>query len=473
MAANKNRWIKISALVLIVCLIAGLALSFFRFKNAHYRTFAYSNIQFSFDGAASGIAPNGEMLDINDLLSDAVIGEALAAAGMEGRYTVEQIRSQMEISGSYPPDINEQLMNYESLLDFNANRGLSLTSFHPTLFTVKLYHDFDESISRADLEKLLQCVMTSYEAHFNKVYSMNLGSTEISYDLSEYDYPQQLTILSRFMEQSLGYAEQLYDKAPTFLYNGISFNHIYVRLNNLINNDIAGLNAGITMSAAAKNTSRLLTLYQYEIRSLSNKLEKQNECLKNLDELIASYDKNEIIYLSTADSLTKIDGNSSETYDELVSKRKDVADGITQIIVKRDQYYLLLNDLLKSSGSAEQDLTAVPLTEISQEELEAIVLPTTKDTEQKRTALDASIELLVEKYRAVMDDFSKLVAAFNTQLINESSLQIVGKGYSAPKLISGAFASTVIKTAGPFFCVGLMICLVIIIADRRKKEKAA
>ena len=470
MAARKNHRIRLFALVLIVCLIAGLGLSFFRFKNAHYRTCAYSKIQFSFDGAASGIAPNGEMLDINDLRSDAVIGEALASAGMEGRYTVDQIRDQMEIKGNYPADINEQLMNYESLLDFSANRGLSLSSFHPTLFTVSLYNDFDESISRADLEKLLQCVMASYEAYFNKVYSINLGSTEISYDLSEYDYPQQLTILSHFMEQSLGYAEQLYDKAPTFIHNGISFNHIYVRLNNLIDNDVASLNANITMSAAAKDTSRLLTLYQYEIRSLSNKLEKQNECLKNLDNLIASYDKNEIIYLSTADSLTKIDGNSSETYDALVSMRKDVSDGITQIIVKRDQYYLLLNDLMK--GSSEQDLTAVSLTELSQEELESIVLPTDKDTEQKRNALNASIELLVEKYRAVMDDFSKLVAAFNTQLINESSLQIVGKGYSAPKLVSGAFASTVVKTAGPVFCVGLMICLVIIIADRRKKEKA-
>ena len=65
-----------------------------------------------------------------------------------------------------------------------------------------------------------------------------------------------------------------------------------------------------------------------------------------MDRLIASYDKNDIIYLSSTDSLTKIDGNSSETYDELVSQRKEVSDGITQIITRINNYNLLMEDLL-------------------------------------------------------------------------------------------------------------------------------
>ena len=482
MRASKTHWLRNSLLVMIVCLIVGAVFSVLRFQSTPKHTYARSRIQFSFDGAASGIAPNGENFDMTDIWSDSVLSKALADAGMEGRYTVSQIRDQLEIDGIYPQDINEQLMNYESLLDFNANRTFSIASYHPTLFSVKLYNDFDKNISPAELENLLQCITASYEAHFGEVYSFNPGSAKMEYNLSEYDYPQQLAILTQTMSQTLSYAEHLYDQAPSFVYNGFGFNDISVRLNKLIDNEISNLSGSIAMSATTKNVYRLLLQYQYQIDTFSNQLEKQNECLSNMEKLIASYDKNEIIYLATADSLTKIDGNSSETYDTLMEKRKEISDSITQITLKRNQYVQLIDDLLKGQAGGDADAPAeegtsdvgagIALSDMSQKEIEVLLQSAEKNNEQKMAAVEAQINMLVEKYQGIMEDLTKLIRAYNEKIINDSSIQIIkGKFRNAPGLLSSEFAVTMIKTAGPFCCVGLMICLGIIIADRKKKLK--
>lgn len=482
MSAKKTHWFRNTLLVLIACGIAGGALSAFRFFREPERTFASASIQFTFDGAADGIAPNGNSFDIQGIFSDTVIEDALKASGMENQYTADQIRSQLQVEGVYPADIVEQMTEFDSLLDFSANRALTVSQYQPTLFAVKLYNDFDPAISAGNLQELLQSIMTAYRAYFGRVYALNAGSIEVEYNLADYDYPQQLTILSRLMEQTRAYAEELYEKEPSLKTGGYGFNDIAVRLNKLINNDVARLNASITMDALTRNTSRLLTQYQFEIRNLSNELEKQTECLAKLDALIASYDKNEIIYLSTSDSLTKIDGNSSETYDQLVSERKDVADEITQINMRINTYQQLLSDLVKGNDTApaqapqtEEGVTENPAeetAEMSKEEIEAIAKAAEEASAQKLAALEKDIDAVVEKRKAVMEDFASLLNVYNAEKINDMTVEIIKGRYYAPSLLSGSFVMRAIKTAGPICAVGFMVCMVLLIVSRRKEQKA-
>lgn len=480
MAAKKTHVLRNVLLAAVVCAIVITTVFAARDYTANEQTYASSVIQFSFDGAASGIAPNGAVFDIGEIRSDAVLAEALNAAGMADRYTAEEIRAQLEINGSYPDDINQQLMGYDSLLDFSANRAYSPESYYPTLFTVKLYSDFDKSVSSADLQKLVQSIMASYEAYFMKVYAVSAQSDEIGYDLSEFDYPQRLVILSMVMEQSRTYAEELYEKAPQFLYGGYGFNDISVRLGNLIDNDVARLQANISISAITRHTDRLLNQYRYEIKNLTNSLEKQNKCLAALDQLIASYDKNDIIYLSSTDSLTKIDGNSSETYDALVAERKEVADGITQIITRINNYNLLLDDLMKT-GQTEQvsdgetaeeaeDEAYAAVVELTQEEIDKIAKDAQAEAAQKMAELDDSINTLVVKYKAIMADFSSLISSYNEQTLNASSVEILSGVYYTPRLFSLRFAVKLVKTAAPVCFCFIVLLLVLVIMNKKKQN---
>ena len=477
MKVQKTHWLRNTLLVMIACGILGTVIAAVRFSSAQKRaTYASSYIQFSFDGAASGITPSGKAFNIDGIYSDTVLNEALMASTLDNRYTAEQIREQLIVEGVYPNNIVEHLTNYDSLLDFSASRAVTVSEYRPTVYSAKLYCDFDPTISRASLEGLLQNIMEAYRRYFSKVYSLSADSILLGYDLTDYDYPQQLIILSSRMNQSRRYALELYEKEPLLSVDGCTFSDIVVRLGSLIDNDIDSLNASIFMDGLTKNTARLLTQYRFEINTLSNESEKQKEFLAKLDTLIASYDKNDIIYLFSADSLTRIDGNSSKTYDQLVAERKAVADGVTQIDTQIATYNLLVNDLLKDDQTSQVNETTAEISadetqEMSSEEIEAAAKAAEELSAQKVAALEQNIARLVEQYNDAAAKLSKLLDAYNAKTINDSTVEIIGGSYYTPKLLSGTFAVAIVKTAGPICAVGLLACLALLIISRKKEQK--
>ncbi len=489
---KKTHWLRTTLCVLVACGILGTILSAVLFVHNPGRTSASASIQFSFDGAAKGIAPNGYGFDISAVTSDEVLNGALSAAGMADKYTADQLRQNIQATGVYPDNIVQKMMSYESILDFNANRTLTISEYYPTQYRVALYNDFDKGISAADLRNLLASVMETYRAYFIRVYSAGAPVVEISYNLEDYDYPQRLTILSRLMEQAEGYTLAMYEKEPTLMKNGQGFNDIAVRLNNLIDTDIAKLNASITINALTKNTARLMTQYQYEIRNLNNQLARKKEQLARLDELIASYDKNEIIYLSTTDSLTKIDGNSSQTYDALVADRKEVADEITTINTRIATYQLMLSDLTRTQNNpaqttaetaaeetkaaeakdgetAEGETAEVP--SMTQEEIEALAKAAEEAAARQTAALEKSLDDLLSKREAIMKDFVELIQLYNDRQINDLTVTVSAVSYYTPKILSGSFIVRTLKVAGPICAVGFMVCLILLIISRTKEQK--
>ena len=259
-----------------------------------------------------------------------------------------------------------------------------------------------------------------------------------------------------------------------------------MRLNTLIDSNINRLNAELTINALTKDPTRLLTQYQFEIRSLNNQLEKQTQELAKMDELIATYEKNEIIYLQTSDALTKIDGNSSETYDTLMERRKAVANGITDINYQIATYELLLDDLLNddaaksqpaaSAGTGEGDgegesastETVVAMTE---EELAAAAAEAERTTTVRRNKLEENIRALVAESEAILADLKAMLNAYNSEKINELTVTVSQYEYKAPRLLSGTFIKHAIKTAGPIVAVGFMACAVMIIRRLKKEDK--
>ena len=478
--------LKTTIAVLLICAIAGVALSAVLFlKVDPDRSFASATLQFTFDGAAEGKAPNGYHFDIRDITSDEVLSAALTAVSMDSRYTPEQIRPQLVAKGVYPDNIVEQIMNYESLMNFDASRTLTITEYHPTLFNITLYKDFDASISNADLSKLLTAILNEYRTYFAKKHAVTVDPTTYMeiFELSQYDYPQQLNVVSQSMRSIARYAEELYTVDPYFKVNGVGFNDYYIRMNKLLDNDVARLEADLTIHALTKNTERLLTQYQFEIQELNNELTMQEKVLQQMDALIAGYEKNEIIYLSTTDSLTKIDGNSSETYDYLVEQRKKVSDEITDIKSELNTYRTKLQDLSGEQADSTTATATVESTEgsedsentetvtLSNEELKALAAEAEAANQAKVADLEANIASLTETAKSITSDFRALLDEYNKEKVNELTI-VTGRVLSRyPKLASGAFIKRVIKTAGPICCVALMICLCFVIASQRKKMR--
>ena len=481
---KRTNWLKTTVLVLVACGIVGMILAAVQFFGKPAPTYASATLVFTFDGAADGVAPNGAAFDVRDIALDEVLSEGLKNAALADRLTPEQVRPNLVVSGVYPEDMADQVMHYESLLNFTASRETTIGDYHPTTFTVALYDGFETSLSKSELSSLLKGIMDAYCTYFAQVYAYGLDVNNAAFfTLDDYDYPQQLQIIEGTLSTLVKYADELYEKEPAFRLNGVGFNDISVRANALIDSTISRLSAELTINALTRNPARLLSQYQFEIRTLNNQLDKQNEELKKLDKLIDSYEKNEIIYLSTTDALTKIDGNSSETYDALMGRRKAVADGITQINYNIANYQLLINDLLGESGETKADQTpAVPGEDATEMEVaptltEAELAAAKAEAEQKMSArrelLEENIRALVADRDALLADFDAMVTVYNREKINELTVTVTGYNYWTPSLLSGAFIKKAIQTAGPIVALGFIACMVLIVISRRKEEKRA
>lgn len=492
MTSRKTNWLRRTIIVLVVCGIVGLALTAVRFIGNPDKTAASASIQFTFEGAPEGLAPNGRPFNIAEITSDEVLTAAISAAGLEGAYTPEQLRTCLTTRGVYPADMVNQVTSYASLLDFTTSRATNVVDYHPTVFAVSLNSDFDKAISQDKLVALMQNILIAFRDRFAQVYANGLETESLLFTLDRYDYPQQLEILQNHYQMMSEYAQEIYEWKPVFRWQGVGFNDISVRLNNLINSDIVRLNADLTMNALTKDTMRLLTRYQFEIRDLTNQLQKQSEHLKKMDAIIDSYSKNEIIYLSTTDSLTKIDGNSSETYDELVERRKKVADDITDINSRISEYQLKLADLLNDESYANQktsqedsDMPKVPavqageasegvqtdVVEMTDEEMAQAAEEAERQAQAQKSVLEKNMSALVEKGQGILDDFKAMLEAFNQTQINELNLAATSVRYDTPRVLSGAFVKKAIMVAGPICTLGFLACMLMIFISRKREGR--
>ena len=462
---KKTHWLRNTLIVLVICGLIGTILAVFLFNGENSRTYAAASIQFSFDGAAEGKAPNGYPFDVSGFTTDEVLETALEASGLTGTYTAGQIRENLVVTGVYPEKIAEQMTKYVSLLDTNADNQAAIQDYHATQYSVVLYNDFDKNIAPGKLTELLGNVMTAYRACFAKTYAVSLEKSGPIAELPDYDYAQQMDAISESVDQQIRYAQEMQELAPDYRTNGKNFGDIVVRYQSL-QNDIDRLKATIILNAVSKDRTRLQKRYEMEIRSQNIQLESLTEELKQVTEQVNAYDKDGIIYVSANGELNMVGSGASATYDKLVQTRKTITDRIAEINAKITLYQARLDDMKAATSKIVKVNTEEETDAAAVETLTVRELAELKDTVEKK------IQALTEKKDAIVDDFAAMLEDYTAQEINEKTVSVTKVKYQAPKIVSGAFAVKAIKTAGPICCVGFVVCMILLIVSRRKEEKA-
>ena len=467
---KKTHWLRTTLITLAACGIAGLILAVILFNANPPRTGASSSIEFSFEHAAEGVAPNGTRFDLSSLTSDDVLNAALSAAGMEGRYTADQLRANLIVSGIYPKDIAEQMSRYESVLSGDVNR-VAAGDFHATLYSVTLYNDFDPSISRGDLESLLSAVMAEFRAYFEKTYSVFLAKNNLLETLDDYDYPQQLEVLSEAVTRMEDFAQEMADTHPDFLTGGQGFADIAVRYEGLRTTELERISGLVTMNALSRDQERIVAQYENQIKVLEIRLAELKQEAEDTEGLISQYTKDDIIYVSTSGALQQVGSNSTQTYDTLVARRREIEDSMADLNKQAAQLQLKLSDIRGESAAPAEAGDAEGEAETAAAE-EAPAL-TEEEREAQRALVEKGIAGVVAKLNAVTEDFTAFLQAYSAREMNDRTLAVTPVKYDSPKLLSGAFAKQAIKTAGPLCALGLMICLIGLVLSRWRHRNDA
>ena len=469
--SRKTHWLRITLLVLIVCGIAGLILAAVQFKGEDNRTYATATLQFSFDGAGEGKGPNGYPFDVNNLTLDEVISTALEASSLSNAYTVDQIRENLTVTAVYPENIVNQMTKYTSLLNAAGDQQAPVTDYHATIYDVTLYNDFDSGISSDQLKGLLNSILAAYRDCFARTSSSSLEEMNVIANLSEYDYTQQLAVISESTAQLSSYAQEMAELAPDFRVEKKGFSDIPVQLENL-NADIERLNAAITLNALSKNLDRLQMQYEMELRTLNRQLESDKEELERIEALIGFYERDSIVYVSTSEALQKVSGNTSVTYNQLVEKRKTLADGIAAANASIAKYQDMLADITNSGNKEKNAAQETARTADGSEETADLSVELTKEERRRLTAsAEKQIQALEERRSVIVANFAKMLDLYTQQEVNQRTLSVRNLQYKAPSLLSGKYIVKAVKTAGPLCAVGFMACMVLLIISRRREEK--
>lgn len=484
---KKTHWFRNTLIVLVLCGIIGVVWAAVNFTAHPERTYASASLQFSFNGAGEGKGPNGYTFSVNGIYADEVISKALESSAMEGAYTVDQIRDNLAVTAAYPENIVKQMTAYNSLLDANAEQQAALMDYHPTIFSVRLYNDFDPNIPSGQLTGLLNHLLEAYRAYFAKYNSVSLVQTDPIPNLTEYDYAQQLTAISEASAQQQRYAKEMADKAPDFRQDRKNFDDILVSYEAL-DSDIGRLNATVALNALSKDRERLQKQYEMEVRTLNRQMEGEQEELKQIEKLVSAYDKDDILYVSTSSAVQKVGGNSSATYDKLVTRKKELTDDIAADQASIAKYEALLADMVASDEKAEEESTKeaagskadpeetttemktmVAETEPA-EDAAATVELTAKELEALGNLTERRLKALQAKKDAVTTQFISMLNAYTAQEVSDRTVSVSGLSYKTPSLLSGSFIIQAVKTAGPLCALGFIVCIALLIASRWKED---
>ena len=484
---KKTHWFRNTLIVLVTCGIIGVVWAAVNFTAHPERTYATASLQFSFNGAGEGKGPNGYAFSVNGIYADEMIAKALESSELESAYTVDQIRDNLSVTAAYPENIVKQMTAYNSLLDANAEQQAALTDYHPTIFNVRLYNDFDPQIPSAQLTGLLNHLLEAYRAYFAKYNSASLAQTDPIPDLSEYDYAQQLTAISEASAQQQRYAKEMAEKAPDFRQDRKNFDDILVSYEAL-DADIGRLNATVALNALSKDRERLQKQYEMEIRTLNRNLEGEQEELKQIEKLVSTYDKDDILYVSTSSAVQKVGSNSSATYDKLVTRKKELTDAIAADQASIAKYEALLADMTASDEKTGETSTLETVdnkedTEEKSSETQAVssgtestdaaaaAEMTAEELEVLGNFAERQLKALQTKKDAVTAQFISMLDAYTAQEVNEQTVSVRALKYKTSSFFSDTFALEAIKIAGSLCALGFIACIALLIASRWKEDR--
>lgn len=389
-------------------------------------------LEFTYDGASKNLTPAGKKFSIDSITGDTVLEAALANAGLSDKYTVEAIRKSIVVSGSYPADVIARIKSYSSLYDFSSSREVSLNDYYPTIYSLVLYDDFDPNASADTMNKLVKAIAESYKTYFlsEYVYAFDMSSFNSIIITDNYDYSQRIKILRHRLDLIEKYSAEMYANNTAFKYNGLSFNDINLAGTDIERDMLSKLEAMVMINAYTVSSSRLRNQYEYEIRLLENELEFKKSNLEDLNRLIESYQIDDEMYIGSGDSLVTIESNSTETYETLIDEKREITERIVEINSLISEYKLNISDLDNAQVNPSSNKS---------------------DAESQFVSIINNINRLEES-------FKELQKAYNDSVVSNDSILIESVRFNSAKLLSSGFIVKVIKCAGPFCVIVLVIC---------------
>ncbi len=422
-----------SCIILCIALIAGAAASFITFFTGNQSlTTVSTSVELIFDGASDGKDPNGTSYRFDRIVSAERLGYALEKAAVSTDCDISDIIPCITVSESYLSENFPKSTEFSTLLDNDAYVTIINYGFIATKYGFSINNSFDRSLGADELKSILSELIAKIRDDFCRDYSHKFNGEILDdyFDFSTYDYTQKVDILTDSVNQIEAVATYMNELVPEFSVNNVSFGEIVEQSNSLKSIFVNQLGINVNVNSICVSKSELISNYEYYIKSIDLSIEKYTKELAYISSVLASYERDDTLYISSGNSLTKIESNSGETYEALVSKKIELNFEIAEYNTRKNNYLQKIENLKNKS---EENITA-------------------KD-------IDEDIEDIKERLSKLYEGLNSMLSAYNEQYVTNNSIVQSEFSVSRGLVFSVGFIVNAIKCTGPFMVIAIVIVL--------------
>ena len=334
---------------LIAAVIMGVLVSGYNVGTAFYNSEASTVINFSFDGIESGLDPNGNKFDVEEIKDIELVRESLEELGITG-VSPEAVVKSISITGVVPTNVIERITQYSSFYGANhltSSKNIRDTTYYPTQYAIVCE---SEQLSKNEKADLLNKLTEKYNGVFYGKYGYNLSleSAVRSIDYKEYDYINAIDVFSASLGSLQNYIDELaaQDNTRFRAENGYTFADVSASIDTIRTEDLDWISSYITLHNVTKDKDTLIANYEFKIEELERSKAISQEQIKSINSTIDVYEKDAIIIFGdSAEGSNTTLNQSSETYNNLITQKVAAQTQLSTSEQKIDLYKDRINSL--------------------------------------------------------------------------------------------------------------------------------
>lgn len=316
--------------IIIITFILGLLIPITMYAFKDKEDEAVAIIGLDYNGAESGLAPNGSVLDISYLKSSYIIQNALNNVTLSKSVSVALIQSNLTITGVLTDETKQQKEVLDTLkADKSAEYAKLIQNYtlkYRAQYIVSLSSTFVNenkkfTLSSTDTSHLLTAIIDAYNKYFIETYQdKSLPNNYIgAIDNNTLDYLDILDEIQSSLSYLENYCNTKSSSYPSFKgKDGLTFSDLANTIHTIKDTDIDYIYSYIYLNNVSKYPETQLTNYRYQKREASLELAEVNTSISTVSNSINNYKADKVV-VSNPDSgvATEVEVNS-EYYNDLV-----------------------------------------------------------------------------------------------------------------------------------------------------------
>lgn len=304
---------KIIALFIAICIVvAGIASLVM--ENINKKSSMI--IALNFAGIEKGLNPDNSKFSTMDIISPEIISTAIKNISLDEKVRVSDVRGAISVEPIVPKNVAD-------IVKVQRERGNDY-SYNPNQFELNLK---SSAIKEGNSSQVLDAIVDAYINRFEEKYSNRTAIANIvkkvNYD--DYDYPEITMITRDQMSLMKSYLSEKVSEAPYFKSSstGMTFQDINKSLDVLDKVDLNKMNSLIMGYNVTKDVNKLVTSYQYRIKTDELEKKKSEEEQSVAKSMLSSYKRpNNTLVISGNETQTQLQTNENNEsyYDKLVER---------------------------------------------------------------------------------------------------------------------------------------------------------